>query len=71
MPNSFLSKHLRFQGNKLTDLAQLFQRYIVPNPLSPPFEHDLLAPDLLLPEVGNVVWKKIRLNEISKQEGER
>jgi len=26
--------------------------------------HELLAPDLLVPEVGNVLWKKVRLGEL-------
>lgn len=28
--------------------------------------YSLLAPDLLLPEVGNVLWKKIRRRELSE-----
>ena len=32
-------------------------------------EHELLAPDLLLPEFGNILWKKIRLTEITPEEG--
>lgn len=31
--------------------------------------HELLAPDLFLPEFGNVVWKKIRLEELTLEEG--
>jgi predicted nucleic acid-binding protein len=30
----------------------------------------LLAPDLLLPEVGNVVWKKVGRGELTVKEGE-
>lgn len=29
----------------------------------------LFAPDLLLSEVGNIIWKKVRLKELSKKEG--
>jgi predicted nucleic acid-binding protein len=28
----------------------------------------LLAPDLLISEVGNIIWKKVRLKELSKNE---
>lgn len=31
--------------------------------------HDLLAPDLLLPEFGNILWKKVRLKELTLAEG--
>ena len=31
--------------------------------------HELVAPDLLLPEVGNIIWKKIRLTEVTLDEG--
>jgi predicted nucleic acid-binding protein len=31
--------------------------------------NELIAPDLLIPEVGNVLWKKIRLREITLAEG--
>jgi predicted nucleic acid-binding protein len=33
--------------------------------------YGLLAPDYLLPEAGNVFWKKIRFNEISVEEGQQ
>ncbi len=33
--------------------------------------YGLLAPDYLLPEAGNVFWKKIRFNEISLDEGQQ
>ncbi|HVQ37139.1 MAG TPA: type II toxin-antitoxin system VapC family toxin [Pyrinomonadaceae bacterium] len=29
----------------------------------------LFAPDLLLSEVGNIIWKKVRLKELSNKEG--
>jgi predicted nucleic acid-binding protein len=31
-------------------------------------QHTLHAPDLILPEFGNVIWKRFRKNEISKTE---
>src|SRR6266508_2650830 len=31
--------------------------------------HDYVAPDLLFPEVGNVVWKKVRRKELEETEG--
>lgn len=30
--------------------------------------HELLAPDLLFPEIGNTLWKKIRLGELDRDE---
>lgn len=30
--------------------------------------HDLLAPDLLLPEFGSVIWKRVRASEITPEE---
>jgi predicted nucleic acid-binding protein len=33
--------------------------------------HDYLAPDLLFPEVGNTVWKKVRRGELSPEQGQR
>ena len=30
--------------------------------------HDYVAPDLLFPEVGNVVWKKVRRKELEETE---
>jgi predicted nucleic acid-binding protein len=30
--------------------------------------HRLLAPDLLVPEVSNILWKKVRRGELSEQE---
>lgn len=32
-------------------------------------EYELHAPDLILPEFGNVIWKKVRKNEIAIEEG--
>jgi predicted nucleic acid-binding protein len=31
--------------------------------------HDYIAPDLLFPEVGNTVWKKVRRKELEETEG--
>lgn len=33
--------------------------------------HDYLAPDLLFPEAGNTVWKKVRRGELTAAEGQR
>lgn len=35
-------------------------------------QHDLMAPDLMLAEVGNIIWKKVRLlGEIRSDEGKK
>jgi len=34
-------------------------------------KYHLLAPTLLLPEAGNVFWNKIRLQEMSLEDGQR
>ena len=33
--------------------------------------HQFLSPDLLFPEVGNVIWKKVRRGELTAEEGQR
>jgi len=33
--------------------------------------HDYIAPDLLFPETGNAVWKKVRRGELSPDAGQR
>jgi predicted nucleic acid-binding protein len=33
--------------------------------------HEFFSPDLLFPEVGNVIWKKVRRGELTAEQGER
>jgi predicted nucleic acid-binding protein len=33
--------------------------------------HQFLSPDLLFPEVGNAIWKKVRRGELTAEEGHR
>lgn len=33
--------------------------------------HEYVAPDLLFPEVGSAVWKRVRRGELSRDEGQR
>jgi predicted nucleic acid-binding protein len=33
--------------------------------------HEFFSPDLLFPEVGNVIWKKVRCGELMAEHGER
>ena len=33
--------------------------------------HQFLSPDLLFPEVGNAIWKKVRRGELTADEGQR
>ena len=33
--------------------------------------HDYVAPDLLFPETGNTVWKKVRHGELSPDDGQQ
>ena len=33
--------------------------------------HDYVAPDLLFPEAGNAVWKKVRRGEFSPEDGQQ
>jgi predicted nucleic acid-binding protein len=32
--------------------------------------HDYIAPDLLFPEAGNAIWKKVRREELTQDEGQ-
>ena len=33
--------------------------------------HDFIAPDLLFPEAGNAIWKKLRRDELTAEEAQR
>jgi predicted nucleic acid-binding protein len=33
--------------------------------------HEFLSPDLLFPEVGNVIWKKVRRGELTASDGQK
>jgi predicted nucleic acid-binding protein len=33
--------------------------------------HQYMAPDLLFPEVGNAVWKRVRRGELNRDEGQQ
>ena len=33
--------------------------------------HQFLSPDLMFPEVGNAIWKKVRRGELTAEEGQR
>lgn len=33
--------------------------------------HDYIAPDLVFPEAGNAIWKKVRRGELSPQDAQR
>ena len=33
--------------------------------------HEYVAPDLLFPEAGNAIWKKVRRGELTAEEGRR
>jgi len=57
--------------------ANVVAKWFVPEPLSDEAvrllddEHELASPDLLWPEVGNVVWKKARAGQITPREASR
>src|SRR6185503_15878993 len=34
-------------------------------------QHQYVAPDLLFPEVGNAIWKRVRRGELTSDEGQR
>ena len=56
--------------------ASVAIKWFVPEPLSNQAEHllgggdALFAPDFLLIEFGNVVWKKVRLGELARDDGD-
>lgn len=33
--------------------------------------HDYVAPELIFPEAGNAIWKKVRRGELTEDEGQR
>jgi predicted nucleic acid-binding protein len=33
--------------------------------------HEFLSPDLLFPEVGNAIWKKVRRGELTTKDGQK
>src|SRR6186997_1519182 len=33
--------------------------------------HDYMAPDLLFPEAGNALWKKVRRGELTREDAQR
>jgi len=33
--------------------------------------HEYVSPDLLFPEIGNAIWKKVRRGELTAEEGQR
>jgi predicted nucleic acid-binding protein len=55
--------------------ASVAIKWFVPEPLSKEAERllgggdALFAPDLLLIEFGNIVWKKVRLGELARGDG--
>jgi predicted nucleic acid-binding protein len=56
--------------------ASVAIKWFAPEVLSPEAESlldggdDLFAPDLLLLECGNIIWKKVRLGELARADGE-
>ena len=56
--------------------ASVAVKWFVPEPLSNQAEHllgggdALFAPDFLLIEFGNIVWKKVRLGELARDDGD-
>jgi predicted nucleic acid-binding protein len=34
-------------------------------------QHELFAPELILPELGNIIWKKVRQGELTEAEGNK
>ena len=56
--------------------ASVAIKWFVPEPLSNEAERllggsdTLFAPDLLLIEFGNIIWKKVRLGELARDDGD-
>jgi predicted nucleic acid-binding protein len=56
--------------------ASVAIKWFVPEPLSHEAERlldsgdTLFAPDLLLLEFGNIIWKKVRLGELAREDGD-
>jgi predicted nucleic acid-binding protein len=56
--------------------ASVAIKWFAPEVLSPEAESlldggdDLFAPDLLLLECGNIIWKKVRLGELARADGD-
>jgi predicted nucleic acid-binding protein len=52
--------------------ASVAAKWLVPEPLSDKAlaildgANDLIAPDLFLPEVGNILWKKVRAGDLTE-----
>jgi predicted nucleic acid-binding protein len=57
--------------------ANVVAKWFVPEPLSEEAvrlldeKHELASPDLLWPELGNVLWKKARAGQLTSQETAR
>lgn len=34
-------------------------------------QHELYAPELIIPELGNIIWKKVRRGELTETEGNK
>ena len=57
--------------------ANVVAKWFVPEPLSEEAvrlldeKHELASPDLLWPEIGNVLWRKARAGQLSGQEAAR
>ena len=61
-------------GERLVIDASVAVKWVVPEPDSDRAEalldHALMAPDLLFAECANVLWKKVRRGELSKDEAD-
>ena len=34
-------------------------------------QHEIFAPELIIPELGNIIWKKVRRGELTEAEGNK